>query len=106
MGKILAWLGVLIGGYCIGDLVQRCRIRKMNKEIEAIKADHAKQLQTFEEEVNTMISEYEKILKKAFSEDPKEAFEGSVELARYSGVPEDQILKSKEEIDQFFTGKS
>lgn len=49
---------------------------------------------------------YEEIMKKAFSEDPETAFQGSIELARYSGVPEDDILKSKEEIDRFFLGES
>lgn len=49
---------------------------------------------------------YKKISKKAFSKDPNEAFEGSIELARYFGVPENQILKSKEEIDRFFMGET
>lgn len=49
---------------------------------------------------------FEEIMKQAFSEDPKEAFEGSIKLARYSGVPEDDILKSKEEIDRFFLCES
>ena len=48
---------------------------------------------------------YEKILNKAFSSDPNEAFEYSVKLARHGGVPEDKILKSVEEIDKFFLGE-
>lgn len=48
---------------------------------------------------------WKELIKKAFSDDPNEAFEGSVELARQSGVPEDKILKSKEEVDKFFLGE-
>lgn len=48
---------------------------------------------------------YEEIMNQAFSKDPEEAFQGSIKLARMNGVPEDQILKSKEDIDKFFLGE-
>ena len=32
----------------------------------------------------------------------KERFEASVQLARERGVPEDRILKTKEDIDRYF----
>lgn len=47
--------------------------------------------------------EFLELAKKAFSENPDEAFESSIELARKTGVPEDKILKTKEEIDILFT---
>lgn len=52
------------------------------------------------------MEEFKRILEKSNSKDPKEAFEGSIEMARYCGVPEDKILKSKEEIDRYFLGES
>ena len=51
------------------------------------------------------MEEFKRILEKSNSKDPKEAFEGSIEMARYCGVPEDKILKSKEEIDRYFLGE-
>ena len=48
---------------------------------------------------------FEEVMNQAFSKDPEEAFQGSIKLARTNGVPEDQILKSKEDIDRFFLGE-
>ena len=49
--------------------------------------------------------EFENVAEQAFSKDPKVAFEGSVKLARMCGVPENEILKSKEDIDRLFLGE-
>ena len=48
------------------------------------------------------LQKFKETVKKAFSEDPNEAFEGSIELSKLIGVPEDKILKSLEEVDELF----
>ena len=46
--------------------------------------------------------EYLALLENAMSPDPLEAFEGSISLAKSVGVPEDEVLASLEDIDDFF----
>jgi hypothetical protein len=54
------------------------------------------------DELNTTLMRYYRLLDKAFSPDYEEAFNGSIALAKYVGVPTDDILKSKSEIDHYF----
>lgn len=49
------------------------------------------------------IKAYYKLLRKAFSPDYSIAFQGYIELAVSCGVEEVEILKNKEEIDNYFT---
>ena len=45
---------------------------------------------------------FNNLLSKAFDDDFREALIGSVELARNAGVDEEEILKSINDIDDFF----
>jgi hypothetical protein len=42
------------------------------------------------------------LLQRAFSPNYKEAFDGSITLAQYAGVPYGEILKNKKEVDHYF----
>ena len=48
------------------------------------------------------MSAYIRLLEKAFSPNVAMAFSGSVELAARLNVPEDEILHTREEVDDFF----
>ena len=48
--------------------------------------------------------DYLALLDRALAPDPEEAFEGSIALAKALGVPDDELLKSIDEIDDFFLG--
>ena len=41
---------------------------------------------------------------RAFAPDIRIAFEGSIELARLTGVPYEEILDTPEKIDEYFLG--
>lgn len=43
-----------------------------------------------------------KLLEVAFSPDYEMAFQGAINLARYLGVPEEEILKNEKDIDVYF----
>lgn len=59
---------------------------------------------TFERMVGRSISK-EELTTMSFSDDSDIAFEASIELARLSGVSENKILKSLEDVDKFFLGE-
>lgn len=48
------------------------------------------------------LKKYKSLIEMAFSKDVNEAFQGSIELARHVGVPENKILKNRKEINTFF----
>ena len=48
------------------------------------------------------MTKYYEILNAAFSPNYAEAFDGSIMLAEFVGVPTEKILKNKQEIDQYF----
>jgi hypothetical protein len=47
---------------------------------------------------------YMDILNLTYSADVVKVFNGSVEMAKYMGVPSNEILDSKEKIDSYFIG--
>lgn len=77
-------------------------ITKTVDELGKVRNIVAKRLEEVAEEDEKT---FEEIMDQAFSKDPEEAFQGSIKLARLSGVPEDEILKSQEDIDRFFLGE-
>ena len=42
------------------------------------------------------------ILEKLYSTNVQEIFEGSIEMAKFYGIPNDEILDSKEKINNYF----
>ena len=53
-------------------------------------------------ELNAITAQFEILLQNAFSEDFRTSLTGTIELARASGVGENEILKSLDEIDDYF----
>ena len=45
---------------------------------------------------------FKSMMELAFNPDINKAFEASIEFARFNGVAEERILKSKTEIDAYF----
>ena len=85
---------------------------KSREEAEKIREEETKRRErynnvkkTFERMVGRSISK-EELMTMSFSDDADLAFEASIELARLSGVAEDKILKSLEDIDKFFLGEN
>lgn len=54
-------------------------------------------------DIQIHIHEYHDICALAFNPDVNKAFMGSIRLAKESHVPEEQILKTIEDIDNYFT---
>lgn len=53
-------------------------------------------------QLNDEMNQYYALLESAFAMDCREALEGSIKLALYVGVPADQVLKNRQEIDAYF----
>lgn len=71
-------------------------------ELEKLDQQLDQMYRSYIDELNTTLMRYYRLLDKAFSPDYEEAFNGSIALAKYVGVPTDDILKSKSEIDHYF----
>ena len=61
-----------------------------------------KQYQSYIEKLSTVLNKYFAIVDEAFAVDCSQAFQGSILLAEYVGVPNENILKSISDIDDFF----
>ena len=85
---------------------------KSREESEKIREEEIKRRErynnvkkTFERMVGRSISK-EELTIMSFSDDADLAFEASIESARLSGVSENKILKSLEDVDKFFLGEN
>lgn len=72
--------------------------QERDKESEAL----MNRYNLYKEKLDENIAVVSALIDKAFSADFHEAFEGSVSLARYVGVTEENILKSIDDADEFF----
>lgn len=72
------------------------------RELERLDAQLEKKYRNYIDELNMAMKKYYGLLQRAFSPDYEEAFDGSVALAKYVGVPSREILKNKNEIDHYF----
>lgn len=61
-----------------------------------------KEYAAYLDEVNKIAEKFQSLVDDAFSVDIREALEESVALAKAAGVKEDELLKTTEEIDDFF----
>ncbi|TCD53638.1 hypothetical protein EJ419_06585 [Alloscardovia theropitheci] len=87
----------------VKDVLKESKILNEYKEqIEALTKQLDKEYQECIEQINQNMQEYLEILSRAFSPDIEKAFNGSIELAQTLGVSENEILKNKEEIDNYF----
>lgn len=48
------------------------------------------------------MKEFYRLLEMAFSPDYVMAFQGTINLARYVGIPEKEILKNEKDMDAYF----
>lgn len=105
-------LGAVIGN-TIGTLMyqvakdslkkkERQLLERYLREIEQSEKQLDKQYREYVNRINSELKQYCMLLESAFAFDIKDAFSGSVKLAQYVGVPLEDLLKSKEEIDDFF----
>ena len=53
-------------------------------------------------ELKQEFAKFSSALELAFSPDVNLAFDGSIKLAEYVGVPQEKILRNKRDIDNFF----
>lgn len=77
-------------------------IKQYLKELQDYNAFLDKKLQNYIRELDVQMKEYYKLLEMAFSPDYEMAFQGAINLARYLGVPEEEILKNEKDIDVYF----
>lgn len=77
-------------------------IKSYLEDIEALRADLDRQYQELVTAVQKEYEVYMVILEKIYSVDYMKAFEGSCEMARICGVPSEEILDSKEKINDYF----
>jgi hypothetical protein len=105
-------LGVIVGNTVGMLLYQYAKDNFHKHEIELIEQRNTQQqklIQSLNSEYQQHVAEleadfiaYTQILKKAFSANAQIAFAGSIELAKFVGVNNDEILSSKEMIADYF----
>lgn len=61
-------------------------------------------LEARKEKLQKELDEFNKLIERCKSEDSEEAFQASIELARFVGVDEDKIIHNDEELEKFFMG--
>ena len=79
--------------------------RLLNQYIEnqhVIDVELQKQFDDYLRELQAQADAYEALIDNAFSADFRQALQGSVELAIATGVSQNEILKTQDEIDDFF----
>ena len=77
-------------------------IQKYCDEIKLLEKDLLDEYNIFIEKVKQEVDLYMQILEKLYSTDVQEIFEGSIKMAEFYGIPSDEILDSKEKIDNYF----
>lgn len=77
-------------------------IGRNQTDIQLLDAKLAKQYAELMRILKAHFDAFEDLIAYAFDPDVNASFIASVEFARFNGVPEDRILKSKEDIDSFF----
>ena len=114
-GQVL--IPIPIVGAVIGNAVGSmfCRIGKdslskkerdlFNKYLDEIN-DYDQKLSAeyhlYIEQLNRCFVEFTELVSASFDPDFKKAFEGSISLARYMGVSDDEILKDYDEVASYF----
>ncbi len=105
-------LGVIIGNTVGMFLYQIAKDHLSDKEQQLIQ-NYRQSISTLEksleeqyhkvlEEINAEFEKYSSAVEIAFDEDVNRAFEGSIELALDAGVSKDEMLKNKQDIDNYF----
>ncbi len=77
-------------------------VEKYLEEIKNLDEELMQDYKNFIDELSKDMESFMAILDRAFAPDMRIAFRGSIELAKELGVPEDEILDSKEKIISYF----
>lgn len=107
-------LGAVIGN-AVGTMLYQFGKESLSAKEQEILRGHLESIQRKDAELRTQyrnfidalsenLLEFMGILERAFTVNPVSALRGSVELARRMGVPEDEILDSREKIEAYFLG--
>lgn len=120
MIKLLSTYSMLLVGEHVGEFIQsvsmlafeygRYTLYKQEQEILEMYIAHQykidEELQTrldvFNQEMKKRQDEFKNLIDDAFTPDVMQRFRSSVSIARYIGVPENEILSTTEQIDDFF----
>ena len=78
-------------------------IKKYYDEIQLLEKDLKNEYNIFIEKIKQEVDLYMQIVEKLYSPDIHAVFEGTIEMAKFYGVPENEILDSQEKIDNYFT---
>lgn len=81
---------------------EQALIRDYREGYAALNRLLEKRYQQLIEQLKKEIMKFTSMVELAFDPDINVAFKGSIALAEYVGVPEDQILRSKADIDDYF----
>ena len=81
---------------------EKALIKSYLNDIEALRADLDEQYQILVASIQKEYEAYMLILEKLYSVDYMQAFKGSCEMAKFCGVPTEEILDSKESIADYF----
>lgn len=105
-------LGAIIGntaGMFLYDIAKSQGLKQEQALIKNYQAEITSLNEVLEEQYKSLLRMLEESFKKfksmmelAFNPDINKAFEASIEFARFNGVAEERILKSKTEIDAYF----
>lgn len=77
-------------------------IQKYCNEIKSLEKDLLDKYNIFIKKVKQEVYLYMQILEKIYSTNVQEVFEGSIKMAEFYGISNDEILDSKEKIDNYF----
>ncbi len=77
-------------------------IEKYLLEINDLGKDLQKKYKEFLNELSDNMTLFMSILDRAFAPDIRIAFEGSIQLAKQMGVPEEEILDTKDKVISYF----
>lgn len=105
-------LGAVIGN-TVGTMLYQIAKDNLAKKEQQIISSYLRELDKLDkqleskyrhyiDDLNRAMSEYYGLLQRAFSPNYEEAFNGSIALAQYIGVPSEEILKNRGEVDQYF----
>lgn len=105
-------LGAIIGntaGMFLYDIAKQQGLTKEQKLIETWQAEIShldealeKQYQLLRRILEQNFKKFQNLMEFAFDLDVNRAFEASIDFARFNGVAEEKILKSKADIDRYF----
>ena len=77
-------------------------IQEYYNEIKLLEKDLLDEYNILIEKIKQEVYLYMEILEKLYSTNVQEIFEGSIEIAKFYGIPNDEILDSKGKIDSYF----